>query len=98
MIIHLRSDRRIVGTDRAWELQRVRVSKGKTEWRPFKYFHSLSAAVQEAAACEIRTAPANGLVEALDAVRRISERYGNLIDDASRAIADRAHGKLQAIA
>ncbi len=95
MILQLNSNRRIVGTDRAWELQRIRVSRGRSEWRPYKYFHSLGAAVQEAASSEIRTSAANGLVEALDAVRRVTERYDNLIDNAAREIANRGQRKLR---
>jgi len=95
VIINLSSDSRIFGGERAWELQRLRISKSKSEWRAYKWFHSLSAAVQEAASHETRTDPAEGLVEALDAVRRVTERYDALIDDASREIANRAQRKLR---
>ncbi len=97
MIIKLNSNRRIVGTARAWELQRLGVSKGKSEWRPFRWFYTLAAAVHEAAAAEIRTSPVEDLVEALDAVRSITERYENSIDDASREMASRAERKLLAV-
>ena len=96
MILQLNSDRRIYGAERAWELQRLGVSKGKPEWRSLKWFPTLSAAVREAAAAEIRTAPVEGVVEALEAIRSILLRYENLIDDASREIANRAGRKLRA--
>ena len=98
VIINLSSDTRIFGGERAWELQRFRISKGKSEWRSYKWFHSLSAAVREAASHEIRTDPAEGLNEALDAVCRVTERYDNLVDQASRQIAERAERKLRAVA
>ncbi len=79
MRIDLSEDRRIVGTQYAWKLQRRRVVKGKEQWRAFKWFPSFAMAVQEAVHAEIRQHPATTLVEAIKAVDTIVQRYANLI-------------------
>ena len=79
MKLEVSSDRRVVGTERCWELQRLTVVKSKDRWRAYKWFGSFGSAVQEAVHAEIRQHPAETLVEAIQAVDRIVQRYAKLI-------------------
>jgi hypothetical protein len=79
MIIEIGSHRRIMGTESAWELQRLRGYKGGTKWEPYKWFQTFRQALAEAVHHEIRTHPAIGLSEAIDAVAAITRRYEQLI-------------------
>ncbi len=97
MIIPLTDDRRIVGTEHCWELQRRKLVNGEDRWRAFKYFHEVGSAVHEAAHAEIRSDPAANLSEALKAVERVVRKYELLIDDALGGITDRLDVKLRAV-
>ncbi len=97
MIIPLTDDRRIVGTEHCWELQRRQIVNGDERWRVYKYFHKVSSAVHEAAHAEIRSDPAANLSEALKAVERVVRKYELLIDDAVEQVARRADTKLRAV-
>jgi len=79
MKIDLRDDLRIVGKQHCWELQRRRVVKCEERWEPRKWFTSFGMAVQEAVHAEIREHPAQTLVEAIEAVDQIVQRYARLI-------------------
>ena len=79
MIIQLDSNTRIVGTDRAWELQHPRTRKGVEVWVPYKWFNSFGSALEQAVHREIRMHPANGLSEAIEAVSDVVRRYTELI-------------------
>ena len=79
MIIQLDSDSRIVGTERAWELQRQRNYKGGKKWEAYKWFVSFRHALEEAVQREIRTHPANSLSEAIEAVSGVVQKYEDLI-------------------
>ncbi len=79
MIIHPDEKTRIAGTERAWELQRPRMSDGKKRWVPYKWFTSFGLALQEAVHREIRVHPANGLSEAIEAVSSLVQKYEELI-------------------
>ncbi len=79
MKIKLSDDRRIVGTQYAWELQRRRTVKGEDCWRAYKWFRSFAMAVQEAVHAEISEHPANDLAEAIEAVDSVVQRYAQLI-------------------
>ena len=79
MQIDLSDDLRIVGTKHAWELQRRRMVKGEDRWRAFKWFPTFGSAVQRAVHDEIRQHPATTLVEAIEAVDSIVQRYARLI-------------------
>ncbi len=79
MKIKLSDDLRIVGTKYAWELQRRRTVKDQDCWRAFKWFPSFAMAVQEAVHAEIRQHPATTLVDAIEAVDTIVQRYAQLI-------------------
>jgi hypothetical protein len=82
MIIQLTPDRRIFGGERAWELQHLKISQARSEWRPYKWFPTLDMALREAAHAEIRTAPVEGLRAALATVNSVVARYKRLVDDA----------------
>jgi hypothetical protein len=90
MILHLDAEHRILGAERAWELQSPHKSRGKLEWRSYKWFHSLGDAVREAARAEIRTAPVEGITEALKVVDAVIAKYTALLDGASDELASRA--------
>ena len=79
MIIQLDSKTRIVGTERAWELQHPRTRDGEQKWEPYKWFTSFGSALEAAVHREIRMHPANGLSEAIEAVSTIVQRYTELI-------------------
>ncbi len=79
MKIKISDDRRIVGAQYAWELQRRRTVKGEDCWRAYKWFPSFALGVQEAVHSEIRQHPATTLVEAIKAVDSVVQRYANLI-------------------
>ncbi len=79
MIVQLDSKTRIVGTERAWELQHPRTRKGVEVWVPYKWFKSFGSALEQAVHREIRMHPANGLSEAIEAVSTIVQRYTELI-------------------
>ncbi len=79
MIIELDSKTRIVGTERAWELQRPHKRKDKVTWEPYKWFTTFRSALEEAVHREIRTHPAASLSEAIEAVSGLVQRYEELI-------------------
>ena len=79
MIVQLDSKTRIVGTERAWELQRPRNRNGEEKWEPYKWFNSFGSALEQAVHREIRIHPANGLSEAIEAVSGLVQRYEQLI-------------------
>ena len=78
MIIPLDVKTRIRGTERAWQLESL---KSDGEWRAFKYFTTMDGALHEAAQREIRTIPATGITKAIDACRRVTEKYSKIFDD-----------------
>lgn len=90
MILQLDSEHRILGTAMCWELQSPRMSKGKREWRPYKYFPTLGDALREAAHAEIRTAPVEGIAEGLKTVDAVIRKYSEIIDGAADQIAEQA--------
>ena len=79
MIIPIDEKTRIVGTNHAWELQRERNYKGGKKWEPYKYFPSFRQAVADAVHREIRIHPANDLIEAIEAVSGVVQKYEELI-------------------
>ena len=79
MIIQLDSKTRIVGTNRAWELQRPCSRKGKQNWEPYKWFTSFGSALEAAVHRDIRLHPAASLSEAIKAVSELVYRYEQLI-------------------
>ena len=90
MIVQLDSKTRIVGTDRAWELQHPRIRKGVEVWVPYKWFKSFGSALEAAVHREIRMHPANGLSEAIEAVSGVVRRYEELIPSEYRFTRQRA--------
>ncbi len=79
MMIQLDSKTRIVGTERAWELQHPRIRKGVEVWTPYKWLTSFDSALEEAVHRDIRLHPANGLSEAIEAVSDVVRRYEEII-------------------
>ncbi len=88
MIIHLDEKTRIVGTKMAWELQYPRIRNGEKRWEPHKWFTSFGYALEEAVQHEIRTHPAYGLVEAIEAVSGLVQKYEKLIPSEHRIVCD----------
>ena len=79
MIIQIDPATRIVGTERAWELQRPHKRKNGATWEPYKWFNSFGCALEEAVHREIRTHPAASLSEAIEAVSVLVQRFEELI-------------------
>jgi len=79
VIIQLNDSTRIIGTERAWVLQKTRIRNNRQTWSSFRWFSSFSSALQDAAHHEIRTHPAQSLSEAIEAVAVIVRRYEQLI-------------------
>ena len=79
MIIPIDEKTRIVGTKRAWELQKTRSRNGKQTWEPYKWFTTFRSALEEAVHHEIRIHPAHGVSEAIQAVADIVRKYEELI-------------------
>jgi hypothetical protein len=90
MIVQLDPKTRIKGTERAWELQRQRNYKGGTKWESYKWFTTFRCALEEAVQREIRTHPAIGLADAIEAVSSIVQRYTALIPAEYRFTRQRA--------
>ena len=86
MIIQLDSKTRIVGSNRAWELQRQRNYKGDKRWEPFKWFTTFRSALEDAVHREIRTHPATSLSEAIEAVSGLVLKYEKLIPSRFRHV------------
>ena len=79
MIIQIDERTRIKGTPNCWELQRQRNYKGAKTWEAYKWFVSFRQALEEAVQREIRTHPAYGLSEAIEAVSGVVQKYEKLI-------------------
>ena len=80
MIIQLDPKTRIVGTERAWELQRPRMRKGVQFWVPYKWFTSFGSALEKTVHRDIRLHPAANLSEALKACRAVTSKYARIFD------------------
>ena len=79
MIIPIDDKIRIVGTKRAWELQKTRSRNGKQTWEPYKWFTTFRSALEEAVHHEIRIHPAHGVSETILAVAEVVRKYEKLI-------------------
>ena len=79
MIIPIDAKTRIVGSERAWELQHPRTRDGETTWEPYNWFSTFRSALEEAVHREIRVHPAHGLSEAIEAVSGLVQKYEELI-------------------
>jgi hypothetical protein len=86
MIIQIDPNTRIVGTERAWELQRIRNFKGSTRWEPYKWFTTFRYALEEAVQRDIRLHPATSLSEAIEAVSDVVQKYEKLIPSEYRLV------------
>ena len=90
MIIPLDDKTRIRGTQHCWQLEKRKKVKDHIEWRAFKYFTTMDSALHEAAQREIRTFPVTGITEAIDACRRVTQKYGQIFDDVGKSSKDAA--------
>ncbi len=79
MIIPIDEKTRIVGTSRAWELQRRRNYKGGKRWEPYQWFTTFRSALEEAVHREIRLHPARTLADAIDGVSDVLQKFEKLI-------------------
>ena len=86
MIIQLDPKTRIVGTERAWEVQRARKRNGDLSWEAYKWFTTFRSALEDAVHREIRTHPANSLSEAIEAVSGLVLKYEKLIPSRFRHV------------
>ncbi len=81
MIIPLDDKTRIRGTETHWQFEEF---KPKGEWRPLKYYLSFGAAPREAAQRELRTIPAHGIAETINACNQLTQKYAQIFDDVGR--------------
>lgn len=79
MIISFSKEVRILGTERCWELQRLRNYKGGKRWEAYKWFATFRQALDEAVHREIRLHPARNLADAIEGVSAILRRVSALI-------------------
>ncbi len=79
MIIAIDETKRIAGTERSWQLQRLRTRKGEPHWEPYKWCNSFCTALEEAVHGDVRLHPAHTLADAINAVSGIIRRYEELI-------------------
>jgi hypothetical protein len=79
VIIPINEEIRIAGTERCWELQRLRNFKGGKRWEAYKWFATFRQALDEAVHREIRLHPARNLADAIEAVSTILRRVSDLI-------------------
>ena len=74
-IIHFTKNLRIHGTQRAWQLEHVKVIRGRLRWEPSRWFSTLPAAIHFLVERDIRTAPLEGLVEVIEHAKSVAEHY-----------------------
>ncbi len=86
MIIPLDDGLRIRGTERCWQLEKLKSVKGQDEWRPFKYFTTMDNALREAAQRELRLFPANGVSEAIAACEAVTAKYAKIFDEVGTTV------------
>ena len=86
MIINIDDKTRVRGTELCWQIETLRKSKGVLIWKPIKYYTTFGMALREAAQREIRTAPAIGITEAIEACNRVTQKYSNLFDDVGKRL------------
>lgn len=79
MNIPIGKNKRIKGTERCWELQRIRTRKGQEVWESYKWFSTFRQALDEAVHSEIRTHPASTIAEAIEAVSDLIRQFSKLI-------------------
>ncbi len=90
MIVSISEDIRIHGTETCYALERKHKRKGVDDWKPFKYYTTFADACGAACEREFRTNPTQGIAEAFEAARGLSQKYGELLDGALAEIAKRA--------
>ena len=78
MIVQIDSKKRIRGTNRCWQIERLQTKNGDPKWEPYKYYRTFQQALAKAGDDEIRLHPADNLTDAIDAVAAISHKYGEI--------------------
>jgi hypothetical protein len=86
MIIKLDDTRRIRGTTMCWQLEELRDSKLGQKWKPYAYYSTLSQGLLAAAQSEIRTYPAHGIAEGIEACNRVIQKYAQILGDVGKSI------------
>ena len=84
MIIAIDPQTRIKGTEQCWQLEYEQVIKGKATWKTKSYHTSFASALYEASQRSLRTHPAQGLDEAFEAVRVLTDKYSQIFDQVSK--------------
>ena len=79
MIIPIDEKTQIVGTERAWELQKTRTRNGELTWEPYKWFTTFRSALEDAVHRDIRLHPARTLTDAIDGVSDVLQKFEKLI-------------------
>ena len=98
MIIQIDETIRIRGTKTCYQLERKRNRRSGYQWEPYKYFMRFGDALGAACEQDLRTHPAQGIAEALEAATRLSQKYGELLDYGLAEISKRTDTKLQDVA
>ena len=84
MIIAIDETNRIHGTAMCWQLEEIRIRKGKSKWVPYKYYATAEQALTAAAQRELRTDPAHTIAEAIEACNRVWQKYSRILDSEQR--------------
>ena len=80
MIIDIDSKNRIRGASNCWNLESERIIKGKPDWGADGYYSTFANALHAAAQRELRTDPAHGIAEAMEAVNRLTDKYAAIFE------------------
>jgi hypothetical protein len=82
MIIQINDTERVNGTEREWQLQRLRACrrKGKEirEWRPYQFYSSLGGCYRALAEREVRLAP--DIKKAQDRIFKLADLFADHLD------------------
>ena len=87
MIISLWNNKRLVGKELAWELQKPRTRDGRQTWEPIKYYRRLGHALAEVGEQQVRLAEGDSLLDAITAVTEVSDELQRFVDEAFESIA-----------
>ena len=92
MMIPINDQLRINSDSRQWMIERKRLRKGKESWEARLYFGTLKAAVKDLGELMVRESKANTLVDALEAVEKVTttlcqavrDQFGDVLDPQNR--------------
>ena len=97
MIIHVSDKLRIHGTETGYQIEQPKNRKGQIRWEAFRYYTTFRQALAAACEREIRTYPAEGLTEAIEAAHAVATKYGELLDVALEEFSKRSEPSLRAV-